>query len=83
MADPVPNISAQNEGGDPEVEQTRAHSSSILDYFRNKEEIEDAHEMDVLLQNYLDKHEAVNRTARALTEHGLSWIAAPKLHHRK
>ena len=62
---------------------TRAHSSSILDYFRAKEEIEAAGEMDALLQNYLDKHESVNRTARALTEHGLSLIAAPKLHHRK
>jgi hypothetical protein len=39
--------------------------------------------MDALLQNYLDKHDAVNRTACALTEAGLSWIAAPHLHHRK
>jgi hypothetical protein len=83
LADHVPNISAKHEGGDPEVEVTRKHSSSILDYFRKKEEIEDAGEMDALLGNYLDKHEAVNRTARALTEAGLSWVAAPKLHHRK
>jgi hypothetical protein len=79
----VPNISAKHEGGDPDVEVTRDHSSSILDYFRKKEEIEAADEMDALLQNYLDKHEAVNRTARALTEAGLSWIAATNLHHRK
>jgi hypothetical protein len=83
LADHVPNISAKHEGGDPDVEVTRAHSSSILDYFRKKEEIEDAGEMDVLLGNYLDKHESVNRTARALTEAGLSWIAAPRLHHKK
>lgn len=81
LADHVANISAKHEGGDPEVEATRAHSSSILDYFRTKEEIEAANEMDVLLGNYLDKHAAVNHTARALTEAGLSWIAAPKLHH--
>jgi hypothetical protein len=83
LADHVPNISAKHEGGDPDVEVTRDHSSSILDYFRKKEEIEAADEMDALLQNYLDKHEAVNRTARALTEAGLSWIAATNLHHRK
>ena len=83
LADHVPNISAKHEGGDPDVEVTRGHSSSILDYFRAKDEIEQSGEMDALLQNYLDKHDAVNRTACALTEAGLSWIAAPKLHHRK
>ena len=35
-----------------------------------------------LMANYLDKHDALNRTARALTEAGLSWVAAPNLHHR-
>ena len=53
----------------------------MLDYFRAKDEIEAAGDMPALLRNYLDKHESVNRTARALTEHGLSFIAAPKLHH--
>jgi len=38
--------------------------------------------MPALLCNYLDKHESLNRTARALTEHGLSFVAAPKLHHQ-
>jgi hypothetical protein len=33
-------------------------------------------------RNYLEKHRAVNNTAKALTERGLSVIAAPKLHHR-
>ncbi len=36
--------------------------------------------MPHLLRNYLDKHDAVNRTARALTENGYSFIAAQKLH---
>jgi hypothetical protein len=83
LADHVANISAKHEGGDPEVEATRAHSSDILDYFRAKEEILEKGEMDILLGNYLDKHAAVNATARALTEHGLSFVAAPELHHRK
>lgn len=83
LADHVANISAKHEGGDPDVESTRGRSSSILDYFRPKDEIEQSNEMDALLQNYLDKHDSVNRTACALTEAGLSWIAATKLHHRK
>jgi hypothetical protein len=83
LADHVANISAKHEGGDPDVEATREHSSDILDYFRAKGEIEAAGEMDALLSNYLDKHESVNRTAHALTEHGLSFIAAPKLHHAR
>ena len=74
LADHVPNISAKHEGGDPDVEQTREHSSDILDYFRDKSEIEAAGDMPHLLRNYLDKHESVNRTARALTEHGLSFV---------
>lgn len=82
LADHVANISAKHEGGDPEVEATREHPSDILDYFRAKEEIEAAGHMPLLLRNYLDKHEALNRTASALTEHGLSFIAAPRLHHR-
>lgn len=38
--------------------------------------------MSHVIQNYLDKHEAINNTARALTVKGLSFIAAPNLHHR-
>jgi hypothetical protein len=81
LADHVPNISAKHEGGDPDEDSSRAHPSDILDYFRAKEEIEAAGDLPALLRNYLDKHNAVNRTARALTEHGLSFVAAPKLHH--
>ncbi len=82
LADHVPNISAKHEGGDPEIDQVRTHQSDILDYFRAKDEIEAAGDMPSLLRNYLDKHAALNATARALTERGLSFIAAPKLHHR-
>ncbi|MGB9639326.1 MAG: hypothetical protein ACPL3P_04410 [Anaerolineales bacterium] len=82
LAKKVRNISAKHEGGDPEVEQTRSHPSDILDYFRSKEEIISSGDWDNLLQNFLDKFDAVNHTARALTENGLSFIAAPNLHHR-
>lgn len=78
----VPNISAKHEGGDPEVEVTREHPSDILDYFRAKEEILAAGDMAKLEQNYLDKHAAVNQTARALTEGGRAFIAATRLHRR-
>ncbi|MEW5932115.1 MAG: hypothetical protein AB1816_00825 [Bacillota bacterium] len=82
LATRVPNISAKHEGGDPEVEVTREHPSDILDYFRSKEEILAAGDMAHLERNYLDKHEAVNRTARALTERGLAFVAARNLHRR-
>lgn len=80
IADHVANISAKHEGAPPAVEQTREHPSDILDYFRDKSEIEDAGHMPYMLRNYLDKHDSVNRTARALTEHGLTFIAARNLH---
>lgn len=83
LAEHVPNISAKHEGSDPEIEVTREHPSDVFDYFRAKDEIEAAGDMPALLRNYLDKHEALNRTARALTEHGLSFVAAPKLHPRE
>ncbi|SMP44192.1 hypothetical protein [Anoxynatronum buryatiense] len=82
LARTVPNIAAKHEGGDPEVEETRESPSSILHYFRDKAEILESGDMKNLEQNYLDKHEAVNRTARALTEKGLAFIGAKALHHR-
>jgi hypothetical protein len=82
VASRVPNISAKHEGGDPEVEQTRARASDVLDYFRDKEEIISSGDMDHLEKNYMDKHDAVNQTARALTEKGLSFVAAWNLHSR-
>jgi hypothetical protein len=82
LADHVANISAKHEGGEIEVEKSRQHPSDILDYFRAKAEIEEKGEMPLLLQNFLDKHDSLNLTAKALTEKGLSFIAAPLLHHR-
>ncbi|NWF87728.1 hypothetical protein HXY32_07990 [Candidatus Bathyarchaeota archaeon] len=82
LADHVKNISAKHEGGNPDVEQTREHPSDILDYFMPKKDIVEKGLMQTLLRNYLDKHEALNRTARALTEHGLTFIAAQKLHKK-
>ncbi len=81
LADHVANISAKHEGGDPEIDQTREHPSDILDYFRDKEEIIASGDWDHLTQNFMDKFEAVNRTAQALTERGLAFLAAEKLHH--
>ncbi len=80
IADHVANISAKHEGGVPEVDSGREHPSDILDYFRAREEVESSGDMPHLLRNYLDKHDSVNRTAWALTEHGLSFIAAQNLH---
>jgi hypothetical protein len=58
----------------------REHPSDILDYFRQKSEIEEQGHMPLLTQNYLDKHHALNRTAEELTKCGLTFIAARKLH---
>lgn len=80
LAASVANISAKHEGGEVAVEATREHPSDILDYFRSKEEIVAAGDMAHLERNYLDKHDAVNRTARALTERGLAFVAAGHLH---
>ncbi|MFX1415967.1 MAG: hypothetical protein ACFFC0_04095, partial [Promethearchaeota archaeon] len=80
LAHHVKNISAKHEGAPPDIDREREHPSDILDYFREKAEIIEAGEMPLLLRNYLDKHDAVNRTARALTENGLTFIAAKKLH---
>jgi hypothetical protein len=80
IAGHVKNISAKHEGGLPNVEKTRDHPSDILDYFTPKKDILEKCLMPKLLVNYLDKHEAVNNTAKALTEHGLTFIAARNLH---
>lgn len=80
IADHVANISAKHEGGDPEVELEREYPSDILDYFRDKEEIIVSGDWENVRQNYMDKFDALNRTAWALTENGLSFIAARNLH---
>lgn len=81
IADHVANISAKHEGGDPEIDQTRAHPSDILDYFREKEEILSSGDWEALTLNFRDKFEALNKTAEALTRNGLSFVAARELHH--
>jgi hypothetical protein len=80
LADHVPNISAKHEGGDPEVDGARPHPSDILDYFREKSEVIESGDWDNLQLNFMDKIDATNHTARALTEHGLSFVAARNLH---
>ncbi|MBN1836623.1 MAG: hypothetical protein JW820_12285 [Spirochaetales bacterium] len=80
IAQEVPNISAKHEGGDPEIEEGREHPSDILEYFLSKEEIEAKGLMPALERSYLDKHEALNRTAEALIRAGVGVIAAGNLH---
>jgi hypothetical protein len=80
IADHVANISAKHEGGEVATEQQRAHPSDILEYFLAKSDVEAQGLMPALRRNYLDKHDAVNLTAQALTEHGLAFVAARNLH---
>jgi hypothetical protein len=80
IAKTVPNISAKHEGGDEAVERTREHPTDILDYFMPKEEILKQGLMDAMERNYLDKHEAVNATADALTRAGIDVVCAWNLH---
>ncbi len=80
IADHVANISAKHEGADPEIDQAREHPSDILDYFRAKDEIIETGHWDALQLNFLDKFDALNKTAWALTERGLSFVAARRLH---
>jgi len=80
LAARVANVSAKHEGGTPEIDAGREHPSDILEYFLPKTEIESRGLMPLLQRNYLDKHDALNRSAVALTEAGLSFIAASNLH---
>jgi hypothetical protein len=82
LAKTVPNIAAKHEGGDPDTEEKRESPSNILDYFRDKEEIIESGDMKNLERNYLDKHDATNNTAKALTENKLAFIGARNLHLR-
>ena len=54
--------------------------SDILDYFRDKQEVIDSGDWDALRINFMDKVQACNNSAWALTENGLSFIAAHNLH---
>ena len=80
IADHVANISAKHEGGDPEIDSALAHPSDILDYFRDKQEVIDSGDWDNLQRNFIEKVNAANKSAWALTEKSLSFVAAPNLH---
>jgi hypothetical protein len=80
LADHVANISAKHEGGDPQIEAMLPHPSDILDYFREKKEVIESGDWDALKANFMEKVAAANHTACALTENGLSFIAAQNLH---
>jgi hypothetical protein len=81
IADHIANISAKHEGADPEIDQTRAHPSDILDYFRDKSEVIASGDWSAMQINFIDKFDSLNKTAWDLTEKGLSFIAAQNLHH--
>lgn len=80
LAGHVPNIAAKHEGGEPEIDSARPHPSDLLDYFRDKQEVIDSGDWEALFTNFMDKVESANKSAWALTEHGLSFIAARNLH---
>jgi len=81
LAKKVKNVSAKHEGANIDVDEKREHPTDILEYFMTKEEIKEAGIWEALRINLLDRYEAVNTTAKALTENGLTFIAAKKLHH--
>lgn len=81
VAQKVKNISAKHEGGIPSREKTREHPSDILDYFMPRADVIAKGLMPAMEQNYLDKHESVQRTAHALLKAGVPVVAAPALHH--
>ena len=80
VAKEVPNISAKHEGADPEIDSKREHPSDILEYFLSKEEILKQGIMESLEKNYLDKHNALNKTAEELTKVGIGVNAAANIH---
>jgi hypothetical protein len=80
IANHVANIAAKHEGGDPDVEQTLAHQSDILDYFREKKEVIESGDWEHLQRNFMEKVSAANHSAWDLTKSGLSFVAARNLH---
>ena len=64
----------------PEIEQTLAHPSDILDYFLAKTDAEKAGLMPALEKNYMEKHRSVDLTAQALVKAGIGVVCASKLH---
>ena len=80
VAQKIKNISAKHEGGVPATEQHRIHQSDILDYFMPKADVEAKGLMAAMEQNYIDKHDSVQRTAQVLVAAGIPVLAAPELH---
>jgi len=80
VASEVPNVSAEHEGGNPQVEVRRRRRSDIRDYFVAEDAIEPAHLIRDLEDNYLDRHAALNQTAAALTRAGIGVKMAKTLH---
>jgi len=80
VSEKVKNISAKHEGALPEVDKKREFPSDILTYFMSKKDILEKNLMPALERNYLDKHDAINNTARRLIEKGIPVIAARHLH---
>ncbi len=81
LAGHISNLSAKHEGGEPKIESTRKRPSDIQDYFRAKDEIIASGDWEAMTVNFHDKFDSLNRTARALTECGLAFVAASHLHH--
>ncbi len=80
LAKDVPNISAKHEAADPEIDKNREHPSDILEYFIPKEDIIKQGLMEKLELNYLDKQDALAKTADALTRAGIGVVCARNLH---
>ena len=80
LAKTVADISAKHEAGLPRVENKKKHRSKIGDYFRAKQEVIKSKDMPALTANYLDKHAALNSTAKKLVKTGVPFVAASLLH---
>ena len=80
IAKEVPNISAKHEGGEIAVEESREHPSDILEYFMSKKDVLDNDFMAHHETSYLDKHNSMNLTAKALLKANIDVIAAQNLH---
>jgi len=82
LAECMDNLTAMHEGGDPELEATREQPSNAFDYSRSKDEIIASGDWEALTGGFFDRFEALNHTAWALTERGIPFTAARRLHHR-
>ncbi|TEA80296.1 hypothetical protein ERE07_03500 [Allopusillimonas ginsengisoli] len=80
VADKIKNMAAKHEGADPEVDAQRTQPSAPFNYFRSKEELVATGDITTDQLSYMDKHASVNKTARELSRHGLTFGAAPRLH---